>query len=402
MSEFVPGHHKVSDSYPISDGDFPETLVRKPQWIVWKPYDGKGKVPQAGPLQPEYPDQHISAHEPDSWLTFNQAKEWISENPGYGIGFTLSDDDPFVLIDIDDCRDPDSDEIHPKARELIDESQTWADVSVSGTGIHLLGRGEWNREYHKTELADGVTVEVYDSKQYAAMSGVPLNDSPDGLTDIQGTLDSIPEPEDEPGETSIKPEISENTHSEKSGETELDIDRRIQAMLDCKNGEKYRLLWKGNYRKAGFSDRSTAEQSLISVLTFFMDRNERAIREAMNRACREYPSGRKWSERTGIYRDETVNTALETVTETYSPGRGNIPYQLRPEYSNPLFRQVHEYLLSEGYGTTKQIADSTDRGTDQAWRVLSDMADDGLAYYIPDGRSGYWYILESDLPDRLQ
>lgn len=365
----------------VKESKQPESLKQRPQWVVWKPTGDGQKVPRPGPIQPENPDQFVSALEPESHLTYTQAANWVRENPEYGLGFALTKSDPFVLVDLDDCRNPETGEIQADAKDLIDRSQTWADVSVSGAGIHLLGRGEWGQCWHKSDIGDGATVEIYDSDRFVAMSGNVLPDPPDRLTGIQDTLEWLTGeygPDNTP--QSVEPETSLNNTP--------DLDSRLKAMFNSKNGEKYRLLWEGNYSQAGFNDRSKAEQSLCTILAFFLNKDKSSIRKAMNRACQENPNGRKWVERTGVYRDKTVQTALETVTETYSPGQGRRPYDLLPEFSTPTLRKVQEAIWQKYPVSTSEIADEVGRSEQLINRVLDRLKDDGLVESKQDPDDG--------------
>lgn len=359
----------------------PEPLKQRPEWIVWRPDREGKKIPRAGPIQPGNPDQPVSALEPESQLPFPKTVQWVQENPEYGLGFALTDSAPFVFVDIDDCRDANTEEIHPKARELINHSGTWADVSVSGAGIHLLGRGEWEQSWHKADIGDGATVEIYDSGRFVAMSGRPLPDSPDCLTDIQDALNQLADEyaPDNPPYSSKRQESLDNSP---------EINRRLKAMFNSKHGEKYRALWEGNYKKAGFSDRSTAEQSLCDVLAFFLNKDETAIRKAMNKACREFPEDRKWANREGVYRDETVQSALQFVDKTYTEPKGRRPYDLLPEMSTPTLRNVQEAVWEEYPVTTAEIADRVDRSDRHVNRVIDRLMDDGIVESSPDPNDG--------------
>lgn len=305
---------KVSDSYPVSDDNQPQSLQQRPQWVVWKPTDDGQKIPRYGPHQPGNPNENAGWSKPENWLTFNQVVSWVSENSGYGLGFVLTEDDPFVLVDIDECRDSDTGELDTIAKDLIDHSGTWADVSVSGTGIHLLGRGEWDREWHMANLGDGASVEVYDSNRFAAMSGRPLPDSPDRLTDIQDTLDSIPEPPDERRENSRDPCLENpDTNPNRIARAEAEI-KDFQNQSTGRSFKQLMDLIKGHHG----DDRSAAEFNLAGLLYgIFRDCDDPAglVYTYMDHVSREIPyttagDRRKWLAREPGYREFTVEEAI--------------------------------------------------------------------------------------------
>nr|NHX41995.1 hypothetical protein [Haloarcula sp. R1-2] len=57
--------------------------------------------------------------------------------------FIQREDDPYAFVDGDDVRDPETGEIHPAFRAVLDHlGVTYADVSSSGAGVHAYYRGE--------------------------------------------------------------------------------------------------------------------------------------------------------------------------------------------------------------------------------------------------------------------
>ncbi|MFB6360158.1 MAG: hypothetical protein ABEH59_02440, partial [Halobacteriales archaeon] len=106
--------------------------------------------------------------------------------------------DPFFAVDYDDVREPETGAIHPTVAEHIDEARTYADVSTSGTGVHLIGRGELPDGVRaiEAELPEhpdfpNAEIEVYDGKRYMAMTGDHLVDTPREPTDCQPFIEAL-------------------------------------------------------------------------------------------------------------------------------------------------------------------------------------------------------------------
>jgi primase-polymerase (primpol)-like protein len=54
----------------------------------------------------------------------------------------FSSADPFVGIDLDTCRNPETGEIAPWAQKIIERAQgNYVEVSPSGRGLHIITRG---------------------------------------------------------------------------------------------------------------------------------------------------------------------------------------------------------------------------------------------------------------------
>lgn len=186
----------VADSYPAE-------LVATEQWLTWKPTDDGRKIPRAPYEHPDWPDKFVSAQDPDIWTDFETATNWAEKLSGFAPAFNIRDrgehpDEEYVLIDYDDARDPETGRLHPVGREHIERAGSYADVSTSGTGIHIFCRGELPRgvkaiEASLSECEDfpDAEIEVYDSARYSAMTGHRIASTPEQTTDCQAFLEEL-------------------------------------------------------------------------------------------------------------------------------------------------------------------------------------------------------------------
>ncbi|SEJ83517.1 hypothetical protein SAMN05192553_1301, partial [Cyclobacterium xiamenense] len=73
---------------------------------------------------------------------------WIERDPRLdGRAFIQRESDPYAFVDGDDVRDPDTGEVHPAFRALLEHlGVTYADVSTSGGGIHATYIGDLPRD----------------------------------------------------------------------------------------------------------------------------------------------------------------------------------------------------------------------------------------------------------------
>lgn len=90
-----------------------------------------------------------------------------------------------TLIDLDDVRNPDDGALHPRAIELIEEANSFAQVSSSGTGIHILVLGALPDDVSTIDdsLPDhdafpDAEIEVYDNGRFIAMTGDRVEGTP--------------------------------------------------------------------------------------------------------------------------------------------------------------------------------------------------------------------------------
>jgi putative DNA primase/helicase len=155
----------------------PEELTERWQWVLWRLEERDGKLTKV-PYQPNH--HRASASDLMTWSTFEGALSVfeISRNldiesrfePFHGIGFMLSSADPFCGIDLDKCRNSETGDIAPWALEILDRVRDgYVEISPSGTGIHVIIRGDVR--------GGGIRrgpVEMYSRGRYFTITGLPL------------------------------------------------------------------------------------------------------------------------------------------------------------------------------------------------------------------------------------
>jgi hypothetical protein len=186
----------------VESGVFPQDLLDIAQWLAWKPNDGR-KIPRAPYENPDWPDKFVSAQDPDVWRDYETVVDWCDKLDGYDLAFNIRNrddypDETFVLVDYDDARDPESGEVHPVVREHVERAASYADVSTSGTGVHIFCRGKLpdgvkaiGAELPEDERFPGAEIEVYDSGRFSAMTGDHIVGTPCIACDCQAFIDDL-------------------------------------------------------------------------------------------------------------------------------------------------------------------------------------------------------------------
>ena len=132
--------------------------------LVWKPKDKRWtKVPFGKDAQA------AKSNDPTTWTTFATELSACRAGGFDGVGFMLGDG--FVGIDLDDVRDPDTGEMAAEAEELVKVMGTHAEVSPSGTGVKMVGRGDWRAEWHRKPFAGTGEIEGYSAGRYFTVTG---------------------------------------------------------------------------------------------------------------------------------------------------------------------------------------------------------------------------------------
>ena len=148
--------------------NIPDVLRRRPQWVNWR-YEERGqKKPTKVPYSPGT-SRKASTTDLLTWGTFEEAVEALESGSYAGMGFVFCSADPFVGIDVDNCRNPETGEVDPQVLDLIAQyEKRYTEVSVSGTGIHLITFGKIRGGTKKSDY------ESYDQDRYFCMTGVVL------------------------------------------------------------------------------------------------------------------------------------------------------------------------------------------------------------------------------------
>ena len=145
--------------------NIPEELRQRPQWLVWKLEERDGKLTKV----PYIAGGVGRAKSTDlmTWRTFEEALQALETGRYSGLGFVFCSADPFVGVDLDNCRDPETGEIEEWAQKIIDSFMdvVLLEASPSGRGVHLITKGV---------CKDGVntkSVEVYGQDRFFTVTG---------------------------------------------------------------------------------------------------------------------------------------------------------------------------------------------------------------------------------------
>ena len=168
-------------------------LIAKPHWVLWRWEIVKDKDGQEKWTKPPYQPSGKKGknNEPKTWSSYATVMEAFDNGAGFdGIGFNLLKPD-ICAFDIDKCRDPASGTIHPWALGLVAKCGSYTEITPSGTGLRIIGRGVGPKLHKKLAVVDGVTVELYrKAERYITISGLPLEPIV-GLADIDAHIDEV-------------------------------------------------------------------------------------------------------------------------------------------------------------------------------------------------------------------
>ena len=284
----------------------PGELRALPQWLIYRIEVRKGKQTKV-PYWAARPSLKASATDPATWATFEEAFE--ARDRADGLGFVFTEDDPFIGVDLDACRDPATGEVHPAAAEIVSRLASYTEVSPSGTGLHVIGRGMIGGGRRTGRTPWGGEFEIYDRARYFTITGQPFNGAtPGGLVDLVD-LDAV--------RAELVPDVVAPARPAR-GLVRLEDHELLEKAFEASNGPKLRALWEGD--TSAYGSPSEAELALCSMLAFWTgpdpDRVDWLFRQSG--LVRE-----KWEQRED-YRRATISKALAGRSEFYGDRTGRL------------------------------------------------------------------------------
>lgn len=150
----------------------PAELLDQRVFVCWKKVLDNDKVrkPPHSPVTGEA----IGAVEKyrEHFVTFSEALEGSQKHGLDGIGIVLGNG--LVGVDLDGAVV--EGQVRPEAQALLDEFPSWQELSPSGKGVHVIGRGNLEKALTATLLCDGCTVEAYGHSRFFTITGNLLNE----------------------------------------------------------------------------------------------------------------------------------------------------------------------------------------------------------------------------------
>jgi putative DNA primase/helicase len=284
--------------------NIPEEMRQLDRWVCWRLEERDGK-PTKVPVNPSTGGQAMSNNS-TTWGTYRQAVSAVKKFSCNGIGFMFNGDG-LLGVDLDNGRNPDTGEIEPWAREIINELDSYTEISQSGRGIHILCYGKL-----PTGKRRRGNVEMYETGRYFIMTGDVLDDAHMDIEDRTEQLAAV-----------HQKYLAQKKQKKNSGQVgavppaDLSPWEIIDKAGSAKNGNKFRQLMSGDI--SGYNSQSEADLALCNIIAFYTQ--DVGTIDAVYRQSNLMRE--KWDElrgEDGTYGQITINRAIQDATVHYSPG----------------------------------------------------------------------------------
>lgn len=262
-------------------------------------------------------NEMAKSNDETTWVSFEDA---ASQSLNYdGIGFFFKA--PYVGIDLDKVgneieeylEQPDTDNI---IGEFINVLETYAEISPSGTGIHLITKGELPPRGRRRG-----NVEIYDTGRFFTMTGKHIGGYNGISEDEYGQLNFLHNKYIANHEKEIK-KINTST----GFGNDLSVDKIIDIAKKSKNRLRFTTLYEGDWTQL-YDSQSEADMALANDLAFWTARDPQKMDEIF-RKSNLYRD--KWDEQRGdyTYGDMTITRAIESCQNEFIPENTDTDFQI--------------------------------------------------------------------------
>lgn len=224
----------------------------------------------------------------DTWCSYAEVL-----NKGYPhIGFVLSKEDPYTIIDLDDpnklaYKGPEEVQRAAELNEkIIAAFDSYTEISQSGTGVHIIIKGEIPRGVRRD------TVEVYPAERYMIMTGnvminKPIEERQDLLTQMFHEMDTV-----------------KSIELDDSIESAIPDWEIIEKGENAENGDKFLKFCNGDWQ-SDYDSQSEADFAFLSIIAFYTKDNEQ-----VRRIFRASPMGKREK---AVKNDVYINRCLKKI-----------------------------------------------------------------------------------------
>ena len=296
--------------------EFAEELKKLNHWICWKAVPDKnrpGKFTKI-PVNP-HTGGNAQSNNPATWSDYETALAASVRFDGIGIMFV----NDLCGIDIDNCIV--EGKLSDLAAGIIEEMQSYTELSPSGTGIHILFNGSFpddEKLYYKNNRDIGL--EMYQDRRFFTFTGQAYRTYP--LKECSKEATAILY------KHMCKPQAGKTAQSVNPAGALLTMPHEvIEKASNAKNGQIFEKLFQGEI--AGYSSQSEADLALCNILAFWCGRDK----ELMDSVFRMSALMRdKWER--DDYREDTLNKAINDCTQVYCPDNDGYKIEFAQDSNN--------------------------------------------------------------------
>jgi hypothetical protein len=230
--------------------NIPQEMRIYKQWVCWRFEDIDGPKPTKVPYSP-LTGKLASVTDPNTWASFEQAAHVLTTTNWYnGIGFVLTEADPFAFIDLDDTKGDQT--ALDRQIKIYNEFDSFAERSPSGSGLHIIIKGALPSGRRRSHI------EIYSSARYMTMTGDIYRNAP--IREYNELLNIL---WSQMGSGSVAAAVYAGVAEAKESDEEV-----IARATAAANGKKFADLYAGNWQDY-YQSQSEADFALVDIVAFY-------------------------------------------------------------------------------------------------------------------------------------
>ena len=285
----------------------PQEMKEYDNWCCYSlVYDEKRGKDTKVPLNPKTGTKAMS-NNPKTWGSFQDALDGINKFGFSGLGFMFSNS-PFLGIDIDgvseDIEKFNNGNTDNIISEFMESLETYTEYSPSGTGIHLIAKGDLPPQGRRKG-----NVEMYTEGRFFTVTGNNIGDY--GIKDVTETVRPL--------------------HGKYiGGSQELPIPKKVDmsdlvlyendildAILRSKQADTFKAIYSGNWQQF-YTSQSEADMGFCNMLAFWC-RCDISLMDNIFRSSGLYRE--KWDRKQNgsTYGAITLSKAVRDCNKVYEP-----------------------------------------------------------------------------------
>lgn len=289
-----------------------ERYGEEKRWVNWRLEERKGKTTKV-PYQIN--GRMASSTDPATWATHAAASIADPEH----VGIVLHDK-KLVVIDIDHVLE-DGKIVHPEKTKillLLSQSNTYTEISPSGTGLHIYIACDEPVTLTANKKAP---FEVYTTGRYLTVTGIPYGvkkrmllqrkaDVMEYIEKVVAQTENAPLPLASASSATRATTVKNADLNQHSDDTTI-----LERMFASTKGADIEKLYNGDL-SAYKDDHSRADAALLSHLAFWTQKNP----DQMERIWVASPLGsREKTQKRAPYRNASIKSAIKACSATYNP-----------------------------------------------------------------------------------
>lgn len=229
--------------------NIPNEMRIYPQWVMWRYEDTDSKKPTKVPYSART-GTLASVTDANTWGSFDECVNAMNTGWYSGIGFVLTDNDPFAFIDLDDTKGDQT--ALDRQIKVFNEFDSYAERSPSGSGLHIIVKGAIPAGRRRS------FIEIYSSARYMTMTGDIYRNAP---IKEQGEMLNVLWSQMSQGSVAT-------AHYAGLAEAKETDEQVYMRAVAAANGDKFSELYAGKW-EGMYSSQSEADFALVDIIAFY-------------------------------------------------------------------------------------------------------------------------------------